>query len=113
MPHCYSKTSGYDTQANQMFIPPEPVKDESSKRESNAFKIPDMTVVQIVILGLIIAYMYSSRSRGAQGMVLAGIMLAIGLYHMYDHLYRVKRGPEHLFFLPKKESYGGCKTCNM
>jgi hypothetical protein len=43
--------------------------------------------------------------------VVSTIALAIGLLHMYDHLYRVGRhGGEHLFFLPKKEEYG-CKSC--
>jgi hypothetical protein len=46
-------------------------------------------------------------------MVVATLALTIGMLHMYDHLYRVKRGPERLFFLPqaKKEEYGcmGCK----
>jgi hypothetical protein len=54
-----------------------------------------------------------SSSRKVNGVVIATLALTIGLLHMYDHLYRVKRGPERLFFLPqaKKEEYGcmGCK----
>jgi len=44
--------------------------------------------------------------------VVSSLAIAIALLHMYDHLYRVKRGDEHLFLLPKKEKYG-CKSCKM
>jgi hypothetical protein len=40
-----------------------------------------------------------------KGAVVGSIALAIGLLHVYDHMYRVKRGPEHLFFLPRAEGY--------
>jgi len=44
------------------------------------------------------------------GVVVASLALTVGLLHMYDHLYRVQRGPEKLFFLPqaKKEGYSCC-----
>ena len=42
--------------------------------------------------------------------VLGTAIVAYALFHLYDHLYRVKRGPENLFFLPKKEAYcGACR----
>jgi hypothetical protein len=45
--------------------------------------------------------------------VVSALALTIALLHMYDHVYRVKRGAEHPFFMPalaKKEAYG-CKSC--
>jgi hypothetical protein len=72
------------------------------------FVMPKVTLVQIVLLIIIIAYVYLARKMN--GVVVGTLALAIGLLHVYDHLYRVKRGPEHLFFLPKTEKYG-CQMC--
>src|SRR5210317_2608907 len=73
--------------------------------------IPQLTIVQMIIAAVIVAYAFTARK--VKGVVVATLALTIGLLHMYDHLYRVKRGPERLFFLPqaKKEEYGcmGCK----
>jgi hypothetical protein len=40
------------------------------------------------------------------GVVVASLALTVGLLHMYDHMYRVQRGPEKLFFLGKTEMMG-------
>ena len=72
--------------------------------------IPKLTIVQMIIAAVIVAYAFTVRK--VKGVVVGSLALTIALLHMYDHLYRVKRGDEHLFFLPKKEAYG-CKSCQM
>lgn len=71
---------------------------------------PKLTIVQMVLAASIVLYAFKARKM--KGVVVSSLALAIALLHMYDHLYRVKRGDEHLFFLPKKEAYG-CKSCSM
>jgi hypothetical protein len=71
-------------------------------------KMPKVTLVQIVLIALTILYVFFTRKMN--NMVVGTVALVVGLLHMYDHLYRVKRGPEHLFFLSKKEKYG-CMAC--
>ena len=95
-----------------MYVEPAPtaeVKTVESRFKTPA--IPQLTIVQMILVATIAIYAWTSRKMN--GMVVATIALTIGLLHMYDHLYRVKRGPERLFFLPqaKKEEYGcmGCK----
>lgn len=95
-----------------MYVEPAPTAEV--KTVESRFKmpaIPQLTIVQIILVATIAIYAWTSRKMN--GMVVATIALTIGLLHMYDHLYRVKRGPERLFFLPqaKKEEYGcmGCK----
>lgn len=94
-----------------MYATPEPTEnvDTLDKR----FAMPNITIVQLVIIVAIIAYAWTSRKMN--GIVVSTAVLFIGILHLYDHMYRVKRGPEHLFFLPKKEGYkgGGCSTCAM
>ena len=70
--------------------------------------LPKLTVVQIALVATIAVYAYTSRKMN--GVVVSSLALAVALLHIYDHMYRVKRGPEHLFFLPKKEEYG-CMAC--
>ena len=90
---------------------PEPTKEV--KELNQRFKLPllpAMTLVQLTILGLVLAYAWSVRKMN-KAVVSTG-MLAVALLHMYDHMYRVKRGDEQLFFLPvpKKEAYcGACR----
>jgi len=71
-------------------------------------KMPQLTIVQILLVAIIAAYAFTARKMN--GVVVATLALTVGLLHMYDHLYRVKRGPERLFFLPqaKKEEYTCC-----
>ena len=74
--------------------------------------IPQLTIVQMIIAGVIVAYAFLARK--VNGVVVATLALTIGLLHMYDHLYRVKRGPEKLFLLPgdeKKENYCATGAC--
>ena len=93
--------------------PLEPEPTEEVKNVNVRFSIPaipKLTVVQMVLVAIIIGYAWSSRKMN--GVVVSSLAIAIALLHMYDHLYRIKRGDEHLFFLPKKEKYG-CKSCKM
>ena len=71
-------------------------------------KLPALTIVQIMLVATIVAYAWSARKMN--GVVVSTLALTVALLHVYDHMYRVKRGPEQLFFLPKKEAYG-CQMC--
>lgn len=75
------------------------------------FTMPTLTLVQLVLVGFIV--MYAWKARKMKGVVVGSIAFAIGLLHIYDHLYRVKRGPEHLFFLPRGEGYKALKGLRM
>jgi hypothetical protein len=70
---------------------------------------PKLTIVQMVLAASIVLYAFKARKM--KGVVVSSLALTIALLHMYDHLYRVKRGDERLFVLPKKEAYG-CKSCS-
>ena len=91
---------------NEMYAP-EPT--EEVETIEKRFVMPKVTIVQVVLLLIILAYAWSARKMN--GVVVGTLALAIGLLHMYDHLYRVKRGDERLFFFPeaKKEEY--CGAC--
>ena len=71
-------------------------------------KMPTLTIVQIMLVATIVVYAWSARKMN--GVVVSSLALTVALLHVYDHMYRLKRGPEHLFFLPKKEAYG-CQMC--
>jgi hypothetical protein len=83
-------------------LEPEPTKEK--KEIKSRFAMPTKLLLAVLVI-------HAWTSRKVKGVVVSTIALAIGLLHMYDHLYRVGRhGGEHLFFLPKKEEYG-CKSC--
>ena len=71
--------------------------------------LPKFTIVQLTLLGLLLAYAWTTRkmNRGA----VSTVALAVGLLHMYDHFYRVKRGDERLFFFPEAKKEGYCGAC--
>ena len=74
--------------------------------------IPQFTVVQMIIAAVIVAYAFMARK--IKGVVVGSLALTIALLHMYDHLYRVERGPEKLFLFPgaeKKEHYCASGAC--
>ena len=92
-----------------MYAAPEPTEEvDTVEKRFTMPAFPKLTIVQIT-LGVTIA-LYAYTSRKMNGVVVATLALTVGLLHMYDHLYRVKRGPERLFFLPqaKKEEYTCC-----
>jgi len=85
---------------------PEPTK-ETPKMEQR-FVMPKVTLVQLVILAFVAMHAYNARKMNT--VVVSTAVFAMALLHMYDHMYRVQRGEEHLFLLPKKEGYcGGCR----
>ena len=69
--------------------------------------MPQLTIVQMVLVAIIAGYAFTARKM--KGVIVASLALTVGLLHMYDHMYRVQRGPEKLFFLggggAKKEKY--------
>ena len=90
---------------NEMYAP-EPT--EEVETIEKRFVMPKVTIVQIVLLLIIIAYVWSARKMN--GVVVGALALTIALLHIYDHLYLVRRGPERSLFFPKKEKYG-CMAC--
>lgn len=92
-----------------MYVAPEPTEEVDTVEKRFVMPtLPKLTIVQVTLLVLIIAYAYTTRK--VNGVVVSSLALTAALLHIYDHMYRVKRGPEHLFFLPKKEDYG-CQGC--
>ena len=92
-----------------MYAEPQPTEEvATTKSRFSMPKMPQLTIVQILLVAIIAAYAFAARKMN--GVVVATLALTVGLLHMYDHLYRVKRGPERLFFLPqaKKEEYTCC-----
>jgi len=92
-----------------MYAEPQPTKEvATTKSRFSMPALPQLTIVQILLVAMIAAYAFTARKMN--GVVVATLALTVGLLHMYDHLYRVKRGPERLFFLPqaKKEEYTCC-----
>jgi hypothetical protein len=101
------KMPGYGGKRMEKYTPvPTNEVDSIDKR----FVIPKFSIVQLTLIGILLAYAWTTRkmNRGA----VSTVALAIGLLHMYDHFYRVKRGDERLFFFPeaKKEGYS-CGAC--
>jgi hypothetical protein len=86
---------------------PEPT-DEVQDVEQR-FVMPKVSLIQLTILAMILYYAWSVRKMNKA--VVSTAMLAIGLLHMYDHLYRVKRGDERLFFFPEAKKEGYCSMC--
>jgi len=92
-----------------MYAEPQPTEEVATTESRFSMpKMPQLTIVQILLVAIIAAYAFTARKMN--GVVVATLALTVGLLHMYDHLYRVKRGPERLFFLPqaKKEGYTCC-----
>lgn len=89
---------------------PEPT--EEVKTIEQRFKLPllpAMTLVQLTILVTILAYAWSVRKMNKA--LVSTAMLAVAILHVYDHLYRVKRGDERLFFFPEAKKEGYCGAC--
>jgi len=71
--------------------------------------LPKFTIVQLTLVGLLLAYAWTTRNMNRAAV--STVALAVGLLHMYDHLYRVKRGDERLFFFPEAKKEGYCGAC--
>lgn len=99
------KMPGYGKRM-EMFTP-EPT--EEAPVLEQRFVMPRVTLVQLTILAMILYYAWSVRKMNKA--VVSTAALAIGLLHMYDHMYRVKRGEERLFFFPEAKKEGYCGAC--
>ena len=86
---------------------PEPTS-ETPELEQR-FVMPKVTLVQMVIVAMILAYAWSVRKTNRA--LATTLMVAIALFHTYDHMYRVKRGDERLFFFPEAKKEGYCGMC--
>lgn len=58
--------------------------------------IPNLTVVQMVILAIIVIHVITARKTNR--VVVSTLALSIVLFHAYDHLFLVKRGEERQIF---------------
>jgi L-asparagine transporter-like permease len=71
--------------------------------------LPKLTIIQLTLIAIVLAYAWSARKMN--GVVISTILIASALLHIYDHLYRVKRGEERLFFFPEAKKEGYCGAC--
>jgi len=71
--------------------------------------LPAMTLVQLTILAMVVYHAWSVRKMNKA--VVSTAAFAIALLHMYDHMYRIKRGDERLFFFPEAKKEGYCGAC--
>lgn len=71
--------------------------------------LPKITLVQLTLIAIVLAYAWSARKM--KGAVISTILIASALLHIYDHMYRVKRGEERLFFFPEAKKEGYCGAC--
>ena len=102
---------GYGKRA-EMYAPAPTAETKDIKDRFTMPSIPQLTIVQMIIAGVIVAYAFLARK--VKGVVVATLALTIGLLHMYDHLYRVKRGPEKLLLFSgegHKENYCATGAC--
>ena len=89
--------------------PPEPTPE--TKTLADRFKIPaipTLTLVQFVLIALVGLYGFSVRKMNRP--VLLTMVTGIAVLHAYDHMYRVKRGPERDIFPSSTEGY--CCGCS-
>jgi hypothetical protein len=90
------------------YAEPQPTEEvDTVEKRFSMPTLPKLTIVQMILVAIIVLYAF--KARKVKGSVVAALALTVGLLHIYDHMFRVKRGPERLFLLPKKEGYcGGC-----
>ena len=98
-------------QESMVIANPEPTPE--TKSLADRFKmpsIPTLSLVQFVLIALVGLYGFSVRKMNRP--VLLTMVTGIAVLHAYDHMYRVKRGPERdIFPSSKTEEYccaGGC-----
>lgn len=71
--------------------------------------LPKLTIIQLTLIAIVLAYAWTARKM--KGVTVSTILIASALLHIYDHLYRVKRGDERLFFFPEAKKEGYCGAC--
>ena len=99
---------GYKQEAMVTTTPEPTPKTDSLLKRFKMPMMPTLTIVQFVLIALVGLYGFSVRKMNRP--VLLTMMVAIASLHAYDHMYRVKRGPERDIFPPTKETYctSGC-----
>jgi hypothetical protein len=80
-----------------------PSPSEGIKTVEKRFVMPKITLVQIILVLVIIAYAYAARKMN--GVVVGSIALTVALLHFYDHMFLIKRGSEKALFVPTREKY--------
>lgn len=84
---------GYKTQS--MYATPEPTEKVDTLDKRFVLRMPKLSIVQLVLIGLILAHVWTARKTNT--VVVSTIALSIGLLHMYDHMFLIQRGPERRF----------------
>lgn len=84
----YKRTSAYAT--------PEPTEKLDTLDKRFVIPAPKLTIVQMVLVGLILAHVWTARKTNT--LVVSTLALSIGLLHMYDHIFLIRRGPERKIF---------------
>lgn len=88
----------------EMYAPAPTTETKDMKERFSMPSIPQLTIVQMIIAAVIVAYAFTARK--IKGVVVGSLALTIALLHMYDHMYRVQRGPEKLFLFGNTEMMG-------
>ncbi len=84
-----------------MYAAPEPTVEVKTIKKR--FVMPKVTLVQIILMAIIIAYVWSARKMN--GVIVGGLALTIALLHFYDHMFLIKRGSEKPIFSTTGERY--------
>lgn len=98
-------------QESMVIANPTPEPTPETKTLADRFKIPaipTLTLVQFVLIALVGLYGFSVRKMNRP--VLLTMVTGIAVLHAYDHMYRVKRGPERDIFPSSTEGY--CCGCS-
>lgn len=85
-----------------------PTTTENVNTLEERFFFPKVTLVQLIIVTMIVYTATRYKNFNKPGMAI--MVIGMGLLHMYDHIFLVKRGNEK-FFLNKREPY--CGACKM
>jgi len=84
---------GYKTQS--MYATPYPTEKVDTLDKRFVLRMPKLSVIQLILIGLILAHIWTSRK--ANTVVISTIALSLALLHTYDHVFRIQRGPERRF----------------
>jgi hypothetical protein len=84
---------GYKTQS--MYATPQPTEKVDTLDKRFVLRMPKLSVIQLILIGLILAHVWTSRK--ANTVVISTIALSLALLHTYDHVFLIQRGPERRF----------------
>lgn len=86
---------------------PEPTEDV--KELDQRFKVPTVTPIQMVIVAMIAVYAWTARKMNKA--LVSTVIVALTLFHTYDHLFRVTRGAERSLSFSGASKEGYCGAC--